>query len=135
MKKKIIIITITISLIVLLSVGIFISLPYLFSSQYNSNGISHFLVITIDKTIPKTYIGKLDNHKVYIEKLNIKETNFRNINAENISIKEAINKKLVSIEEWKKYSWYKYKHKNTEVLRFDNYEIVISKDECIIRPI
>ena len=132
MKKKIII---TIILILLLIGGIIISIPWLFSQQYNSMGVSHFLVITIDHTVPKTYIGKLDNHKVYIEELNINETNFRNVNAENVSVKEAIDKKLVSIKEWKKYAWYKIKNKKKEILRYENYEIVITKNECIIRPI
>jgi len=103
--------------------------------QYNSNGISHFLVITIDKNIPKTYIGEIENHKVYIEELDINNTVFRTIDAKNISIKEVLDKKLVSINEWRKYAWYKFRLKNTEILRYENYEIDITKNELIIRPI
>ena len=108
---------------------------WLFSMQYNEKGVSHLLVITIDKKQPKEYIGILDNHKIYIENLNIKETNFRNVKAENVSIKEAIDKKLVSIKEWKKYARKIKTTNNIETLRYDNYEIACSKDECIIRPI
>ena len=60
----------------------------MFSSQYNKNGISHFLVVTIDKDQSKTYIGKLKRLAVYIEGLNIKGTNFRSIDAKNVSIKD-----------------------------------------------
>ena len=131
MKKKIIILTI----VVLFYIVIAGAILWLFSEQYNINGISHFLIITIDKNIPKTYIGELENHKVYIEELDIDNTVFRNINAENVSIKEVINKKLISIKELKKYSWHKFKQKDTETLRYENYEIVINNKEIIIRPI
>ncbi len=131
MKKKVIII----SIVILFYIGIFLLIPYLFSMQYNVNGISHFLIIHIDTSIPKTYIGKLDNYKVYIEELDINNTYFRTIDAENISIEDVINKKISTVDEWRKYAWFKFKQKNTEILRYENYEIAISKDELIIRPI
>ena len=84
--KKILISIIIVLLLLLVPILIKISIPYLFKAQYNSNGISHFLVITIDKNQEKTYLGTLERHKVYIEGLNIKETNFRTIDAKNISI-------------------------------------------------
>lgn len=133
MKKKIIILVILFSIIIII-IGIKYGSKWLYSSQYNENGISHYLVITIDKNQQKEYIGELDNHKIYIEHLNIKDTNFRSVNAENISIKEAINNKLVSIDEWKKYSWIIKKEKNGEILKFDNYEIYCTSNDCIIRP-
>ena len=107
----------------------------LFSSQYNSNGVSHFLVITIDNNQQKEFIGKLGKYRVYIEKLDIDETNFRTKEAENLSIKDAINKNLVSIEEWKKYAWNIKKDGDAEILQFENYEIVLAYDDCIIRPL
>ena len=132
MKKKIII------LIIAIIVGvcsIFIGIPWLFSAQYNEKGISHFLVITIDKDQPREYVGELEGYKVFIESLNLEGTNFRTIDAENMPIKEALEKKLVSIEEWKKYAWKVKKDGETEILQFENYEIAIGYGECIIRPI
>ena len=136
MKKKtiILIILITPFLALLILLGIKYISKWLYFSQYNENGISHFLVITIDKNQKYEYIGKLDNYSIYIEHLNIKETNFRNVNAENVSIKKAINNRLTSIKEWKKYAWKIKKDKNSEILVFDNYEIACQYNDCIIRP-
>lgn len=132
MKKIIIIIFIVLGLC-----GIIFArdiIDWLFSEQYNENGISHFLVITIDKEQDKEYLGELDNHKIYIEGLNINETNFRNIDAENVSIKEAIDNELVSINEWKKYAWKINKIDDKEILKFENYQIVCDNEECVIKP-
>ena len=110
-------------------------IDWLFASQYNKNGVSHFLVITMDENQSKEYIGELDNHRIYIEKLNLKETNFRNINAENVPIKKAIEEQLVSIEEWKKYARIIKKDGDAEILQYENYEIACAYDDCIIRPL
>ena len=67
--------------------------------------------------------------------MNIKETNFRNVNAENVSIKKAIEEKLVSIMEWKKYAWKITKEGDSEILKYDNYEIACAYDDCVIRPL
>ncbi len=134
-KKKIIII---LSIILIIGIIFFIikhfGFNWLLSSQYNENGVSHFLVVTIDKNQPNEYIGDLDNHKIYVENLSLKETNFRNVNAENVSIKKAIEENLVSIAEWKKYAWKIEKDGNVEILKYDNYEIACTYDSCIIRP-
>ena len=136
MKKKIIIL-ITILIIGIVGVVCIFSFgtKWLFSGQYNENGISHFLVITIDKNQSREYVGELDGHRIYVENLNLEETNFRTVNAENMSIKEAIEKNLVSIEEWRKYAWKVKKDGDAEILQFENYEIVIVYDDCIIRPL
>ena len=137
MKKKNILIILGIILIVGIIVCFIITygIDWLFSSQFNKNGISHFLVVTIDYNQQREYIGELDNHRIYIENFNIKETNFRNIKAENVSIKKAIDEQLVSIEEWKKYAWKIAKDGDAEVLKYDNYEIACAYDDCIIRPL
>ena len=133
MKKKKIIIILGIILVIGI-VGAFINIDWLFSYQYNEKGISHFLVVTIDRNQTREYLGELEGHKIYIEKLSLQETNFRNINAENVPIKKAIEEKLVSIKEWKKYAWKIQKNGNYEILKYDNYEIACSYDDCIIRP-
>ena len=135
MRKNILII---LGIILMVGIIIFISffgIDWLFSSQYNKLGVSHFLVVTIDRNQPKVYIGKLDNHRIYVENLNLEETNFRNIKAENVSIKKAIEEKLVTIEEWRKYAWKIEKEGDAEILKYDNYEIACAYDDCIIRPI
>ena len=136
MKKKVIVL-ITILIIGIVGVVCIFSFgtKWLFSEQYNENGISHFLVITIDKNQSREYVGELDGHRIYVENLNLEETNFRTVNAENMSIKEAIEKNWVSIEEWRKYAWKVKKDGDAEILQFENYEIVIAYDDCIIRPL
>ena len=136
MKKKVIVL-ITILIIGIVGVVCIFSFgtKWLFSGQYNENGISHFLVITIDKNQSREYVGELDGHRVYVENLNLEETNFRTVNAENMSIKEAIEKNWVSIEEWRKYAWKVKKDGDAEILQFENYEIVIAYDDCIIIPL
>ena len=137
MKNRIILIIIVV-IIIMVIVTLFAT-PYvinwLYSSQYNKNGISHFLVVTIDKNQSRQYVGELDGHKIYIEKLKLDETNFRNIDAENVSIKKAIEENLVSIDEWKKYAMKRKKVDDKEVLKYDNYEIACTSDNCIIRPL
>lgn len=130
MKKVYIIIAV---LIITVTFLITFGINWLFGMQYNKNGISHFLVITKDKSQPKEYVGELEEHKIYIEKL--KEANFRNIEAENVSIKEAIEKNLTSIKEWKKYARRIKKQKETEIMQYENYEIACTDKECIIRPL
>ena len=135
-KKNIIIIS---GILLIMGIVAFLVIPYvitwLFSSQYNNNGVSHFLVITIDENQPKEYVGELDGHRIYIEKLKLDGTNFRNIAAENVPIKKAIEEKLISREEWKKYAWKIQKDGDAEVLKYDNYEITCTFDNCIIRPL
>ena len=136
MKKKIIILIIAIIVIIVGAIGFFtIGINWLFSEQYNEKGISHFLVITIDENQPREYVGDLDGNRIFIENLNLEETNFRTVNAENMSIKEALEKKLVSIEEWRKYAWKIKKDGDAEILQFENYEIAIAYDDCVIRPL
>ena len=133
MKKVIIPIIIAILIILIACSGKIVR--WLFAQQYNSKGISHFLVITLDNEQQKEYVGKLEEHDVYIEGLNIAETNFRTINAENLSIKDAIESKLVSIEDWKKYALRITEEESGEILKFENYEILVTSEECIIRPL
>ena len=130
MKKKSFIIGLIVILIIVITCFILLSFK-----QYNEKGVSHFLVVTIDKNQSKEYVGELDNHRIYVENLSLKETNFRNVKAENISIKKAIEEKLVSIAEWKKYARKIKKDGDVEILQFDNYEIACAYDDCIIRPL
>ena len=133
MKKKIIIIII--SVIILAAAGGPYLVRWLFAAQYNSKGISHFLVITRDESRPKEYVGKLDGYDIYVEKLDINGTFFRSVNAENITLSEAFEDGLVSIDEWRKYARKTKISADEEILQFGNYEIAVAGNECIIRPI
>ena len=133
MKKVIIPIVIAILIILIACSGKIVR--WLFAQQYNSKGISHFLVITLDNEQQKEYVGELEEHDVYIEGLNIAETNFRTINAENLSIKDAIESNLVSIEDWKNYALRITEEESGEILKFENYEILVTTGECVIRPL
>lgn len=134
-KENIIILS---GIILIAGIVLFLVSPHvinwLFSSQYNDNGVSHLLVVTIDENQPREYVGELDGHRIYVEKLNLEETNFRNVDAENVPIKKAIEEKLVSIAEWKQYAWKIEKDGDAEVLKYDNYEIACAYDDCVIRP-
>ena len=134
-KKTIIISGIILFIVILLLLASNHIINWLFSSQYNDNGVSHFLVVTIDKSQPREYVGELDGHRIYVEKFNLDETNFRNIDAENVPIKKAIEEKLVSIADWKKYALKIEKDGDTEILKYDNYEMACTYDDCIIRPL
>lgn len=132
MKKKGIIIGIIV--IVLLALFYFYGIDYLFYSQYNKNGISHLLVVTLDDNQPREYIGTLDNRRIYMEGLNIKETCFRSVDAKNVSVHEVIEKKLVTFDELKHYAWRIIKDGDSLVLKYDNYEIACAYDDCVIKP-
>ena len=108
---------------------------WLFSAQYNENGVSHFLVVTIDEDQPREYMGEMDGLSVYMDGLDIEGTNFRSVDAEDIPVKDAVANNLVSLEEWRKYASKTKKEADVEILKFDNYEIAVYSNECIIRPI
>ena len=108
---------------------------HVYSKQYNLKGISNILSVYIDEDREKEYVGELDGYEIYVENLRVEELNYRTFNAKYIVFKDALDKKMTSIEDWRKGAWYIFKEDDTEILRYESYEIVISKNECIIRPI
>ena len=135
LNKKKAIIFICCGLIIALAIAIACLIIYPFSQQYNSNGISNYLCITIDESQPREYIGKLDNYSVYVEKLKTESLYYTSVSGKNISLNDAITNELVSIENWRKKAREIVKVGNTEILRYENYEIAITDGNCIIRPI
>ena len=115
--------------IALVIVGI---IYWMHTEQYNSKGVSHFLVVTVDQNKERVKIGRLNEYNVYVEGLS--EYNFRTSDAKNLSVKKAIENNLVSIDEWKKYASSTRKDNDSLILVFDNYEISLTGDECLIRP-
>lgn len=134
-KKKNKLKIIPIILCVILLISIFVVILYAYNKQYNLKGISNILSIYIDEDREKEYVGKLDGYEIYVENLRVEELNYRTFNAKFIMFKDALDKKLTSIDDWRKGAWYIFKEDDTEILRYESYEIAISKKECIIRPI
>ena len=122
-------------LYVILVIGIISVLIYAYNTQYNLKGISNILSIYIDENREKEYIGKLNGYEIYVEDLRVEELCFRTFNANSVSLEYAIDNNLVSIKDWRRGAWYIFKDGDTEILRYETYEIAITKDECIIRPI
>ena len=120
---------------IILCVCIFGVIVYAYSKQYNLKGISNILSIYIDEDREKEYVGRLDGYEIYVENLRVEELNYRTFNAKFIMFKDAIDKKFTSVEDWRSGAWYIFKENDTEILRYESYEIAISKKECIIRPI
>ena len=132
MNKKIIFL---VSLIIVLIVGGIVIVFTMFAEQYNLKGISSLLNITIDEKQPKEYIGKLEKYNIYVEKLKIDELYFISINNKHIPLKVAIDEELVSVRDWIKKAWNIKKDGNIEILQYENYEIAIDDNDCVIRPI
>ena len=70
MKK---IIALSLILVCVLSL---IGCKWMYDAQYNQKGVSHFLVITIDQSQPKEYVGELEAHSIFVEKLDMDDTYF-----------------------------------------------------------
>lgn len=128
-------IIVPIILYAVLIIGIIGIVIYAYFSQYNLKGISNIMSIYLDEEREKEYIGKLDGYEVYSEQLRTEELSFRTFEAKDISLKDAMDKKLISIDDWRRGAWYIFKTGDTEILRFETYEIAITNNECIIRPI
>ena len=134
-QKRYKLIILPIILYAILMIGIIGIIIYAYNTQYNLRGISNILSVYIDKNREKEYVGKLNGYKIYVENLRVEELNYRTYNEKSISLKDAINNKLVSIKDWRRGAWYIFKDNDTEILRYESYEIAITKDECIIRPV
>ncbi|MBR6771971.1 MAG: helix-turn-helix transcriptional regulator [Clostridia bacterium] len=108
---------------------------YLFSAQYNSNGVSSLLCITIDESQPREYIGELENYGIYVEKLKTDDLYYTTVGGDTVSLRDAVADELVFIKDWRKKAWISVYSENTEILRYENYEIAITDGTCIIRPL
>ena len=134
-NKYIWLIIIPIVLYVLFIIGIFGIIIFAYIKQYNIKGISNILSIYIDEDREKEYVGKLNNYDIYVEKLRLEELNYKTFDNKSISLKDAIDDELVTIDDWRRGAWYIFKNNDTEILRYETYEIAITNKECIIRPI
>ena len=135
LKKRLAIIIGCGSVMITLTIAVCCFVYYLFAQQYNAKGVSSLLCISIDESCPKEYIGELENYSIYVEKMKTDELYFISISDERISLEEAITHELASIKDWRKKAWVTLNDGDTEILRYENYEIAITGMECIIRPV
>lgn len=135
MKKRLAIIISCGSVMVTLMIAMCCFVFYLFALQYNAKGISSLLCITIDESRPKEYVGELENYSIYVEKMKTEELYFISISDQRIFLKDAVAQELASVKDWRKKAWVTLYNGDTEILRYENYEIAITGMECIIRPI
>lgn len=135
LNRKSIVIGFCCGVMVTLTILIIGVVGYVFSQQYNSKGISSFLCITIDDNREREYIGELDGHAIYVEGLKTDDLYYTTVLAHNIPLKEAVGQGLVSIKDRQKKARDIINDGDTEILRYENYEIVITGTDCIIRPI
>ena len=120
---------------VLLMVSLVFGACGIVKKQYNSKGLSNIMTVSMDETQEKVYIGTLDGCRVFAERLMIDQLHFATIKGENVSLTEAIEKGLTSVSDWKNGAWKIRKEGDAEILRYENYEIAIAYDDCVIRPL
>ena len=131
LNKKTIIISICCGVIIAL-IGLVINA---FNRQYNPNGITSLLNITIDKNQPQEYIGELDGYEIYVKSLKTDALYYTSVKGRNIPLRDAVNNRLVSVKDWREKAWDIIDDGNIEILRYENYEIAITDGACLIRPI
>lgn len=126
---------ITLSLLIVLVIGIIISIVMAVAKQYNlKNGISHFLQVTINDEVKRQYVGKLDGYTIYIEGIELENCYYVTFFGKRVNLKESIDKKLVSIYTWRRFSLNAHYSEDYTILYYENYEILFIDKECLIRP-
>ena len=72
---------------------------------------------------------------IFIEQHDKNSKLFRSDGAKNITPDKAFSVNIVSINDWRKYARKIHSNGNEEILKFENYEIAVTNDECTIRPL
>ena len=108
----------------------------LYFSQYNIKGISHFMGITIDESVGKEYQGELGDYKVYTYHLVSDDRMFLSVSTgDGYSIKDALEKNLVSLFDWKCFAKDQATIGEVQILHYENYQIIVADGECIFTPL
>lgn len=107
----------------------------IFSAQYNTKGISNILCIWYDPDSPLEYVGELEEYSVYTEQMSTDDLYYTTYGGDTISLRETVEKDLVTVSDWRRGAWSRFMDGDTEILRYENYEIAINGRKCIIRPI
>ena len=119
----------------LLSVLLGMTIFFSFYRQYNLlTGMSNYMNVTINTSIPKTLIGTIDGYNIYIENLDVDKCYFSTVTNKTVPLKEAIKTKKISIKDFDRFAISKEVTNNKKVLVYENYEIEIINNDYTIRP-
>lgn len=105
----------------------------MWNSQYNTNGVSNYPIITIDYTNDKQYICDSSNYKVYTVEL--KEVFFETKDAQKIDLHDALTTGKLTISDMIYVCKKQKKNNKSKVYTGDNYQIVLTENECLIAPL
>lgn len=117
----------------LLFAGLVIILTKAYHQQYNNNAVSNYLSISIEENESIDFIGEYDNYKIYTYKL--EEAYFIDFFANRIEIKDALEKGKISLKDMTKHLELVNTENNIKIYEFENYQIIFSKDICVIAPL
>lgn len=127
---------ITISVIAIAFIFLMTGMIKLFDKQYNlKTGMSNYICVTYDANQEKERIGESDGYQVYLEGLSAEECYIISIGADRISLTEAVGDGWVTVEDLIRKPWKIYQSDNSTVYVFENYEIVLADNTCIIRQL
>ena len=118
LNKKMIVISICGGVIIALIITVIGLVIYAFHQQYNSSGISSLLCITIDENQSQEYTGELDGYEIYVERLKTDALYYTSVKENNIPLREAVNKGIVSVKDWREKAWDIIYDGGTEILRY-----------------
>ncbi|KAB1439779.1 zf-HC2 domain-containing protein [Candidatus Galacturonibacter soehngenii] len=105
-----------------------------YSIQYNDNAISHYLNITINTEKGIEYFGSFNNYQLYTYQL--EEAYFIDFNDNHINLKDALESKLITLNEMTSFLTKKESNDNNlQVYEFENYQIIFSDNNCIVAPL
>ncbi|MBQ7567133.1 MAG: hypothetical protein IJT18_08430 [Oscillospiraceae bacterium] len=125
----------TLGLVIAVCVVLAISFVFgAFGAQYNANGVSSLLNVSIDRSQPRQFAGTLGESDVFVEQMDPDALYFVAVDAKRIPLKDALAQELVSLEDWRKKARHIDRDGDAEILRYENYEIELTGGECTIRP-
>ena len=130
MKKKLIIIISIVTLVAIMATVV----AALFYSQYNTKGISHFMIVGDDLGRGKELIGNVGNDSVYVEGFASEDLYFLTVNSNKILVKDALSQNMVKPNDWVRHAYSATTKNNIRVLTFDDYEIAVKGHEYLVRP-
>lgn len=127
---------ITISVIAIAFIFLMTGMIKLFDKQYNlKTGMSNYICVTYDANQEKEWIGESDGYQVYLEGLSAEECYIISIGADRVSLTEAVGDGWVTVEDLIRKPWKIYQSDNSTVYVFENYEIILADNTCIIRQL
>ncbi len=127
---------ILVTLCILILIAVIIFLLRLFDLQYNLvTGISSSMNIKLDEQQEKIKLGKVKKYTIYVEGINPDESYFMTIFSNKMSLKQAVKKKKLSIRDMERKYNSRREDKGKTILEFEDYEVVLDKNNCLIRPL